>query len=99
MTAQTLLVALFATARTSLGQTQTPRGGQIAETDAERVSPAPSGQTYDVRTFGAQGDGRSEPGPDNEYQDFGHSHWHNSLMWGDERPNGRMPIPSPACSG
>ncbi|HWV57493.1 MAG TPA: glycosyl hydrolase family 28-related protein, partial [Longimicrobiales bacterium] len=23
-----------------------------------------------------------EPGPGNEYQDFGHSHWQNSFMWG-----------------
>jgi polygalacturonase len=25
----------------------------------------------------------AEPGPGNAFQDFGHSHWHNSLMWGD----------------
>jgi polygalacturonase len=24
----------------------------------------------------------AEPGP-NEYQDYGHSHWHNSLIWGE----------------
>jgi polygalacturonase len=24
-----------------------------------------------------------EPGPGNAYQDFGHSHWHNSLIWGE----------------
>ncbi|MCW3806946.1 rhamnogalacturonidase [Plebeiibacterium marinum] len=24
----------------------------------------------------------AEPNPDNPYQDFGHSHWKNSLMWG-----------------
>lgn len=29
----------------------------------------------------------AEPGPGNEYQDFGHSHWHNSLMWGVEVEN------------
>lgn len=23
-----------------------------------------------------------EPGPQPQYQDFGHSHWHNSLIWG-----------------
>ncbi|HEV2499966.1 MAG TPA: glycosyl hydrolase family 28-related protein, partial [Terriglobia bacterium] len=23
-----------------------------------------------------------EPGPEPQYQDFGHSHWHNSLIWG-----------------
>jgi polygalacturonase len=25
----------------------------------------------------------AEPGADNPYQDFGHSHWHNSLIWGE----------------
>ncbi|MBN8850622.1 MAG: exo-poly-alpha-D-galacturonosidase [Sphingobacteriales bacterium 50-39] len=25
-----------------------------------------------------------EPGPGNEYQDLGHSHWHNSLIWGED---------------
>jgi len=25
-----------------------------------------------------------EPGPGNEYQDPGHSHWHNSLIWGED---------------
>jgi len=24
-----------------------------------------------------------EPGPGNAYQDSGHSHWHNSLIWGE----------------
>ena len=24
-----------------------------------------------------------EPNPSNEYQDFGHTHWHNSLIWGE----------------
>jgi len=24
-----------------------------------------------------------EPNPWNQYQDFGHSHWHNSLIWGE----------------
>jgi polygalacturonase len=24
-----------------------------------------------------------EPGPNNAYQDSGHSHWHNSLIWGE----------------
>ena len=28
-----------------------------------------------------------EPGPGNEYQDFGHSHFHNSLMWGENVEN------------
>ena len=26
-------------------------------------------------------------GDEHEYQDFGHSHWHNSLMWGEEIEN------------
>jgi polygalacturonase len=25
----------------------------------------------------------AEPGPGNEFQDYGHSHWHNSLIWGE----------------
>lgn len=25
-----------------------------------------------------------EPNPWNHYQDFGHSHWHNSLIWGED---------------
>jgi polygalacturonase len=24
----------------------------------------------------------AEPGPSNDFQDYGHSHWHNSLIWG-----------------
>jgi polygalacturonase len=40
----------------------------LAASPADR--PAPSG--YDA----------AEPGP-NEYQDYGHSHWHNSLIWGE----------------
>jgi polygalacturonase len=32
---------------------------------------------------GGQGyDPPEEPGAGNPYQDFGHSHWHNSLLWG-----------------
>lgn len=26
----------------------------------------------------------AEPNPWNQYQDFGHSHWHNSLIWGED---------------
>jgi len=26
----------------------------------------------------------AEPNPWDKYQDFGHSHWHNSLIWGEE---------------
>jgi len=25
-----------------------------------------------------------EPGSDNKFQDYGHSHWHNSLIWGED---------------
>ena len=25
----------------------------------------------------------AEPNPHDQYQDYGHSHWHNSLIWGD----------------
>jgi polygalacturonase len=28
-----------------------------------------------------------EPGADNKFQDFGHSHWHNSLIWGESLEN------------
>jgi polygalacturonase len=28
-----------------------------------------------------------EPNPWDQYQDFGHSHWHNSLIWGEEIEN------------
>jgi polygalacturonase len=34
----------------------------------------------------ADGQGRydaAEPNPHDAYQDFGHSHWHNSLIWGE----------------
>lgn len=115
-------------------------------TESADAPMSPGGNVYDVRTFGAHGDGRTldtdainraiaaaadagggtvlfpagvypsfsihlrsnvslyigegatllaatpaegvggydppEPGPGNEYQDFGHSHWQNSLMWG-----------------
>ena len=26
----------------------------------------------------------AEPGAGNEFQDYGHSHWHNSLIWGED---------------
>jgi polygalacturonase len=29
----------------------------------------------------------AEPGAGNPYQDFGHSHWHNSLIWGENLEN------------
>jgi polygalacturonase len=31
----------------------------------------------------AQGYDLAEPGAGNDYQDFGHGHWHNSLVWGE----------------
>jgi polygalacturonase len=36
------------------------------------------------------GDGKydpPEPNPSNQYQDFGHTHWHNSLIWGENVQN------------
>jgi polygalacturonase len=36
------------------------------------------------------GDGKydlAEPNPGDKYQDFGHSHWHNSLIWGENLEN------------
>jgi putative nucleotidyltransferase with HDIG domain len=29
----------------------------------------------------------AEPNPWSQYQDFGHSHWHNSLIWGEDVEN------------
>jgi polygalacturonase len=34
-----------------------------------------------------QGYDPAEPGAGNPYQDFGHSHWHNSLIWGENLTN------------
>ena len=34
-------------------------------------------------TGGGRGYDPAEPGPGNAFQDFGHSHWHNSLIYGD----------------
>jgi polygalacturonase len=34
-------------------------------------------------TGGGRGYDPAERGPGNAYQDFGHSHWHNSLIWGE----------------
>ncbi|MEO8334532.1 MAG: glycosyl hydrolase family 28-related protein [bacterium] len=34
-------------------------------------------------TGNGRGYDAAEPGPGNAYQDFGHSHWHNSLIWGE----------------
>ncbi|MGH9434591.1 MAG: rhamnogalacturonidase, partial [Terriglobia bacterium] len=31
---------------------------------------------------GGKGYDPPEPGPNPQYQDFGHSHWHNALIWG-----------------
>jgi len=36
------------------------------------------------------GDGKyddPEPNPSDQYQDFGHTHWHNSLIWGENLQN------------
>ena len=40
------------------------------------ADPPPAGQ--------AGGYDPAEPNPWNRYQDFGHSHWHNSLIWGED---------------
>jgi len=34
-------------------------------------------------TGGGRGYDPAERGPGNAFQDFGHSHWHNSLIWGE----------------
>jgi polygalacturonase len=36
---------------------------------------------------GGGGYDAAEPNPWDKYQDFGHSHWHNSLIWGEETSN------------
>jgi polygalacturonase len=36
---------------------------------------------------GGKGYDPAEPGAGNPYQDFGHSHWHNSLIWGENLTN------------
>ena len=38
-------------------------------------------------TANGRGYDPAEPGAGNAYQDFGHSHWHNSLIWGDSVEN------------
>jgi polygalacturonase len=35
-------------------------------------------------TGGGRGYDPAERGPGNAFQDFGHSHWHNSLIWGED---------------
>ena len=80
--------------------------GSVARSVAAEVS-----GVYDVKAFGATGDGKTldtpainkaieaaaadalsdgnggydaaEPNPWDKYQDFGHSHWHNSPIWGE----------------
>ena len=37
----------------------------------------------DSASAGIHGYDEAEPGAGNNYQDFGHSHWHNSLIWGE----------------
>jgi polygalacturonase len=36
---------------------------------------------------GEKGYDAPEEGPGNQFQDFGHSHWHNSLIWGENLEN------------
>ncbi|RZS45042.1 polygalacturonase [Herbihabitans rhizosphaerae] len=36
-----------------------------------------------AKPAGGKGYDPPEPGTDNPYQDFAHSHWHNSLIWGE----------------
>src|SRR5688500_17370326 len=40
-----------------------------------------------AETGGGRGYDPAELGPGNAYQDFGHSHWHNSLLWGENLEN------------
>jgi polygalacturonase len=41
----------------------------------------------DPATAGGTGYDPPEPNQWDKYQDFGHSHWHNSLIWGEELSN------------
>jgi polygalacturonase len=41
----------------------------------------------DADTVAGRGYDAAEPGAGNRYQDFGHSHWHNSLVWGENVEN------------
>ena len=40
----------------------------------------------------------AEPNPWDAYQDFGHSHWHNSLLWGEGLENVTRPTGMPGSS-
>ena len=44
---------------------------------APPAMPGSSAPTYDL----------PEPNPFHDYQDFGHNHWHNSLIWGENLQN------------
>ena len=46
---------------------------------------------------GGRGYDPAEPGAGNPYQDFGHSHWRASLIWGENLEN--IGIGGPACVG
>jgi polygalacturonase len=53
-------------------------GATIVAADSPAVGTTPAaGAAYDA----------AEPTEDNHYQDFGHSHWHNSLMWAEGMEN------------
>ncbi len=41
----------------------------------------------DSPTSGGKGYDPAEPNQWDKYQDFGHSHWHNSLIWGEDIQN------------
>src|SRR5690349_17687804 len=40
-----------------------------------------------AKPAGGRGYDPAEPGAGNPYQDYGHSHWHNSLIWGEGLSN------------
>lgn len=40
-----------------------------------------------AKPAGGKGYDPAEPGAGNPYQDYGHSHWHNSLIWGEGLSN------------
>src|SRR6266404_5146953 len=69
----------------------------ISQSGPAHLSLSEDAGVYNVKAFGATriaaspADGvRYDPAEPNEweaYQDFGHSHWHNSLIWGENLSN------------
>jgi len=48
---------------------------------------APGSRILAAKPAGGRGYDPAEPGAGNPFQDYGHSHWHNSLIWGENLRN------------